>query len=85
MLYQQTRVRSQLWQFGLDPQAIGALLADYGWQEMEQAGADEYQARYLKPVGRALPVMAVERIVLAGKTLSSNLPTQESERQSTHL
>ncbi len=59
--------RRALWQFGLRPPEVATLLADYGWQEREQAGAAEYTARYLDPVGRAGSVTDLERCVLAQK------------------
>jgi O-methyltransferase involved in polyketide biosynthesis len=67
VLYRQTRFRQQLWQFGLEPAEMGAFLESYGWRELEQVECAEYQARYLQPVGRAMPVMAVERAVYAEK------------------
>jgi O-methyltransferase involved in polyketide biosynthesis len=68
LLYRQTRVQKQLWQFGMEPGEVGAFLETYGWQELEQAGSAEYQARYLRPAGRIMPVMAVERSVYAEKS-----------------
>lgn len=67
LLYSQTRLKKQLWQFGLAPEAVAALLAPYGWRELEQVGNAEYQERYLKPANRALAVMEVERMVHAEK------------------
>ena len=67
VLYHQTRVARQLWQFGLDPEAIGVFLSQYSWKELDQAGSTEYQKRYLEPVNRVLPVMEVERAVHAEK------------------
>ncbi len=64
-LYRTTRVTKQLWQFGLEPEAVGDFLGEYGWKELEQVGSAEYQERYLKPVGRVMPVMQVERMVYA--------------------
>ena len=66
-LYRQTRVRRSTWRFGLDPASIQGFLADYGWQEVEHLGPAEYQARYIQPTGRTIPVMAVERLVYAEK------------------
>jgi methyltransferase (TIGR00027 family) len=64
-LYHETRVKSRLWQFGLEPETVGAFLAQYGWEELEQVGSVEYEERYLKPVKRVMPVMEVERLVHA--------------------
>lgn len=66
-LYRQTRIRQSFWHFGLEPESVGAFLEPYGWLEEEQVGSEEYRARYLRPAGRALPVMAIERIVHAVK------------------
>lgn len=71
LLYRQTRIRQSFWHFGLEPESVGAFLEPYGWHEVEQAGSEEYQARYLRPAGRALPVMSVERIVYAAKGYAS--------------
>jgi len=65
VLYRRTRVRRQLWRFGLDPQAVEGLLAHYGWRELEQVGSTDYMVRYLQPTNRTLPVMQVERMVHA--------------------
>ncbi|WP_336161391.1 SAM-dependent methyltransferase [Amycolatopsis sp. VC5-11] len=54
-----------LWRFGLTPDRVEAFLAEYGWHEREQAGPEEFTARYLRPAGRDLPVSEIERSVLA--------------------
>lgn len=64
-LYHEMRVKTQLWQFGLEPEAAGTFLRQYAWKELEQAGNVEYEERYLKPVKRVIPLMEVERIVYA--------------------
>jgi methyltransferase (TIGR00027 family) len=68
VLYRQTRVTKQLWQFGMEPGKVSAFLESYGWRDLEQVGSAEYQERYLKPAGRSMPVMGVERAVYAEKT-----------------
>jgi O-methyltransferase involved in polyketide biosynthesis len=67
VLYRQTRVRQQFWQFGMEPGQVSAFLKSYGWRELEQAGSAEYQARYLLLAGRVMPVMEIERSVYAEK------------------
>jgi methyltransferase (TIGR00027 family) len=67
VLYRQTRTESNFWQFGLEPDAIGDLLSQYSWIELEQVGSAEYQERFLTPLNRMLPVMEVERAVHAEK------------------
>jgi methyltransferase (TIGR00027 family) len=59
--------RRQVWHFGLTPDQVAPLLADYGWTEDEQVGTVEYQRRYLEPAGRVLPVSEIERFVAATK------------------
>jgi methyltransferase (TIGR00027 family) len=67
-LYRDFRVKQPLWKFGLDPDKIGILLREYSWKEVEQVGSRELSERYVKPAGRTLSVMEVERIVHASKT-----------------
>ena len=69
VLYRRTRIRRQLWRFGLEPQAVGGLLAQYGWRELEQMGSADYIARYVQPTKRTLPVMQVERMVHAVRAI----------------
>jgi methyltransferase (TIGR00027 family) len=66
-LYETYRVKRQLWHFGLEPKQVAAFLEQYAWKELEQVGSQEYTLRYLKPVGRAVPVMEIERAVYAEK------------------
>jgi methyltransferase (TIGR00027 family) len=67
-LYQQTRVKKQMWQFGLQPSQVAAFIGEYSWKELEQVGADEYRQRYLIPMGRTDAVMEIERMIYAEKT-----------------
>jgi methyltransferase (TIGR00027 family) len=67
-LYQQTRVKKQIWQFGLHPSQVAAFIGEYSWKELEHVGADEYRQRYLDPMGRTDAVMEIERMVYADKT-----------------
>jgi methyltransferase (TIGR00027 family) len=73
-LYQQTRVKKQMWQFGLQPSQVAAFIGEYFWKELEQVSADEYRQRYLNPMGRTDAVMEIERMVYAEKT--TNQPTR---------
>lgn len=66
-LYQRFRVRSQVWRFGLNAQAVPGFIGEYGWRVIEDAGADEFISRYLKPAGRHEAVAAIERMVYAEK------------------
>ena len=69
-LYQEYRLKTQLWQFGLAPEQVPAFLSQYSWMELEQVGSQEYTARYLRPCGRIMPVMEIERAVYAQKIQS---------------
>jgi methyltransferase (TIGR00027 family) len=60
--------QSRVWQFGLNPGQVGAFLQSYGWLERQQIGGREFEEKLVKPIGRDLSVMEVERSVLAEKT-----------------
>lgn len=59
------------WVFGLYPDEVEAYLARRGFSLVEQAGATEYRARYLEPMGREMEIFAGERVVLASVTGST--------------
>lgn len=59
--------KRRLWRFGLAPGQVGGFLTEYGWHELDQAGPEQFTARYLEPAGRALPVSGLERSVHAVK------------------
>jgi methyltransferase (TIGR00027 family) len=65
-IYQQFVVK-QVWHFGIAPEQVAGLLAEYGWTEREQVGRADYERRYLAPLGRVLPVTEIERVVYAQK------------------
>jgi methyltransferase (TIGR00027 family) len=66
-LHRQMLVRDKLWCFGLDPGEVDDFLGEYGWRVLEHLGYDELDDRYVKPTGRDLQSMAIERIVYAEK------------------
>ncbi|WP_454789670.1 SAM-dependent methyltransferase [Mycolicibacterium lutetiense] len=66
-LYRRFRVRSQLWQFGLDPDRVAAFIEPYGWQLIEQAGPDYLTEHYISPSGRKLTASQVEWTAYAEK------------------
>jgi methyltransferase (TIGR00027 family) len=68
VLYRQTRLKEEFWQFGMHPGEVGGFLEAFGWRELEQVGSAEYHQRYLQPAGRVMPVMEVERCVYAEKS-----------------
>ncbi|MFV8165044.1 SAM-dependent methyltransferase [Mycobacterium sp. 134] len=66
-LYRRFRVRSRLWQFGLDPERVAAFVEPYGWQLTEQAGPDYLIEHYISPSGRDLTASQVEWTAFAEK------------------
>lgn len=66
-LYRQMRVKDTIWQFGIDPGEVDGWLAEYGWRVLEHLGYDELGERYVKPTGRDLGWMGIERVVSAEK------------------
>ncbi|MDF3341802.1 SAM-dependent methyltransferase [Mycolicibacterium septicum] len=66
-LYRRFRVRSRLWQFGLDPERVAAFVEPYGWQLIEQAGPDYLIEHYISPSGRNLSASQVEWTAFAEK------------------
>jgi methyltransferase (TIGR00027 family) len=66
-LYRRMRVNDTIWNTGFDPDSIDGFLADYGWRVREHRGYDELGERYVRPTGRALKWMAIERVVDAEK------------------
>ncbi|GAA1752959.1 SAM-dependent methyltransferase [Streptomonospora arabica] len=65
--YEKWVVRERIWRFGMRPEEVGGFLAEYGWRELDQAGEEEFAARYVAPTGRALRTTDVERSVAAEK------------------
>jgi methyltransferase (TIGR00027 family) len=54
-----------LWRGGLDPDTLAEFLASFSLRILDEVGPEEHQARYLGSKGRRLPVMEIERLVLA--------------------
>jgi methyltransferase (TIGR00027 family) len=67
-LYKQMLVKDRIWLFGIDPESVTDFIGEYGWRILEHLGYDELDERYVKPTGRNLQSMAIERIVLAEKS-----------------
>jgi methyltransferase (TIGR00027 family) len=67
VLYEKMRVKDTIWHTGFDPETIAEFLEDYGWRIREHLGYDELGELYVKPTGRDLAWMAIERIVDAEK------------------
>jgi len=67
-LHKKMLLKDKLWLFGLDPESVDDFLGEYGWRVLEHLGYDELGERYVKPTGRNLMSMAIERIVYAEKS-----------------
>ena len=65
-LYKQY-VLKNIWLFGLAPANVAAFLEKYGWRLIEDLGYDDLAEWYVKPTGRDLPSMPIERMVYAEK------------------
>jgi methyltransferase (TIGR00027 family) len=66
-LYRQMLVKDKIWVFGMDPEHVDGFLDEYGWRVLEHLGYEELGERYVKPTGRELESLAIERIVAAEK------------------
>jgi len=66
-LYKKMLLKDKLWLFGFDPVNIDGFLGEYGWRILEHLGYDELGERYVKPTGRELLSMGIERMVYAEK------------------
>jgi methyltransferase (TIGR00027 family) len=66
-LHRRFVTRQRLWRIGLHPRDVSSLLAGYGWRQVEDVGAEEFQVRYVHATGRDVPVSSLERTVLAEK------------------
>jgi O-methyltransferase involved in polyketide biosynthesis len=65
-LYKKT-VKDNIWHSGFYPKEIASELKEYGWNLIEDLGYEELNNRYVKPTGRKLGVMELERVVFAEK------------------
>ena len=66
-LYQQYVIENKAWLSGMNPEDVEDFLKPYGWRVVEDAGYDALLEKYIKPVGRKLPSMPIERVVYAEK------------------
>ena len=64
-VYRRFRQRSQVWKSGMVPEAVGELLAEFGWRLVEQAGPSYYRDTYIRPTGRTVSASPIEWTVLA--------------------
>jgi methyltransferase (TIGR00027 family) len=65
--YRRFRERRQIWRFGLAPDEVSALVAEYGWRLAEQAGPDYFMRHYIEPAGRDLTASQLEWSAYAEK------------------
>ncbi len=64
----QLAVEKGYWSFGLSPDEVANFLAPHGWKVLEHLDYDELAEKYLRPTGRNLSTLPIERIVLALKS-----------------
>ncbi len=66
MLYKYTlKKKNTLWLCGFDPAEMHEYLSEYSLYLIEDVGHEEFLEHYIKPKGRDLTVMEIERTVLA--------------------
>ena len=66
-LYKKMLLKDKIWLFGMDPEDVADFLGVYGWRVLEHVGYEELAERYVKPTGRKLVSMALERVIYAEK------------------
>jgi O-methyltransferase involved in polyketide biosynthesis len=66
-LYKKMVLKDRIWSFGFDPGDVPSFLEYYGWRVLEHIGYEELAEVYIKPTGRELLSMPIERIVYAEK------------------
>ena len=59
--------KDRIWLYGMDPVKVPDFLQEYGWRVLEHLGYEDLAERYVKPTGRELLSMPIERIVYAQK------------------
>ncbi|GAF86954.1 unnamed protein product, partial [marine sediment metagenome] len=65
--YRRFVVKDKIWLFGMNPEAWPGFLREYGWQVVEDIGYEELVERYVKPTGRELASLPIERVAYAEK------------------
>ena len=63
----QLAVEKGYWAFGLHPAEVSSFLKKYGWKIREHLDYEELAEKYVRPTGRNLSALPIERIVLAEK------------------
>lgn len=65
--YKRMVTKNKIWHFGFDPDHLADFLSEYGWRLIEDLSYEELGNRYVKPTGRELTFMQIERMVYAEK------------------
>lgn len=65
--YERMIVKDNAWHFGFATEEVVDFLSEYGWRLVEDLSYHELGERYMKPTGRDLPAMTIERMVYAEK------------------
>jgi len=60
-------VVNKTWILGFDPEVWPQFLEDYGWNIIEDIGADDLAEKYVKPTGRKFVSTPIERGIFAEK------------------
>lgn len=66
-LYKKMVLKDKSWLFGIDPEDVADFLGEYGWRVLEHRSYEELAARYVKPTGRKLKSLELERVIYAEK------------------
>lgn len=66
-LYKKFVLKDKIWLFGMAPEDVADFLGGYGWRVLEHLGYEELAEVYVKPTGRKLESLALERVVYAEK------------------
>jgi methyltransferase (TIGR00027 family) len=66
-MYEKYVLKDRTWLFGMDPDGVSNFLEPYGWIMVEHLGYEELAERYVKPTGRKLATLPIERVVYAEK------------------
>lgn len=66
-LHEKMVSKDGVWLYGMDPEKVPEFLEEYGWRVLEHLGYEDLAEQYIKPTGRSLQSMPIERIVCAQK------------------
>ena len=66
-LYKRLVLKDKILLFGLNSEEVSYFLDGYGWRVLEHLGYDELTEGYVKPTGRKLESLALERVVYTEK------------------